>query len=681
MPAAPERLGLVDFGRAVCNTDEAFAREWLVTNGLGGYASGTIGGVRTRRYHAGLVVATRGPSERTLLLGDIPVTATYRHQQFPLGSSRWSSGTVDPQGHLSLQRFHIEDGIPIWRWAIRDALLERRIFMIHGENTVCHHWSLVQSASPVALKMAFLVDRRSQHALGRAESPMPALKQVDRGVSLTWAGTPAPNALFVQCAKSVSTPSHVWWKNFELRLDRERGYQGTDCLFEAATMEVVLAPGESTILTASTILKGPLDANASLRDQHSRAGALVASAGIEASRPALAQLVLAADQFVVVRDAAAGSTAGTSLIAGYPWFGDWGRDSMIALPGLLLSTRRFDEAKSLLTLWGSWVKDGLVPNRFPDSPTDEIEFNSADAPLLMIIAAGRTFEATQDREWVTALYGVLEGIVNAYLAGTRHGIGVDPADGLIRASADGLQLTWMDARINGTVVTPRRGKPVELSAFWVEALAQMELIGAAIGRPIAAWTKARDRARTSFGKFWNERKACCFDVIDGPAGNDGSIRPNQLFASALGDALLPIGQRRVICELAMASLWTPQGLRTLAPDDPAYRGQFGGSPETRDGAYHQGTVWPWLFLPLAKTHYGVYCNSRTISDFLFPFSNHLREAGLGSVSEVFSGDAPHEPGGCFAQAWSVAAVMETLAWISAREREHPTGPDAIMTHG
>ncbi|MSR28946.1 MAG: glycogen debranching protein [Phycisphaerales bacterium] len=672
MTQRPQVIGLVDFGRLVCNGDEAFSREWLVTNGIGGYASGTIGGVRNRRYHASLVAATSGPSVRTLLVGDLPITAVYRGLRYPLSASRWRDGSISPRGHLWLQRFYLDGAIPVWRWAIRDALLERRVFMIHGENTLCQHWSLVQGASPVQLEIDLLVDCRSHHALGRLDAPSPAMDRIDRGVKLAWRAPSGPQELFVQCAKCVPSPRGSWWRDWFLADEAARGYDAIDCLWNAAMLEVVLAPGANALLTASTASQSERFPDELLDAETARQGELLSRAGFDPVGPALAQLAMAADQFVVARPLRSNpSKLAPSIIAGYPWFGDWSRDTMFSLPGVLLATGRAEEAKSLLSAFSQWLDHGMLPNRFPDSPGDPSEFNAVDAPLLMVIASARTFDASPDPAWLTELWPALEGIIAAYTAGTRHGIGVDPQDGLVHAAEPGVQLTWMDALVNGRVITPRMGKPIEVNAFWFEALESLARLATVLGKSPQRYSDASARVRKSFGKFWNQQRSCCFDVIDGPDGHDQSVRPNQLFASALGDELLPIGQRRAICDCVMANLWTPQGLRTLAPQESAYLGTYGGDPTSRDEAYHQGTVWPWLFLPLIKTHYLVHHSARAIGDFVFPFVNHLREGGLGSLNEVFSGNPPHEPGGCTAQAWSVGAILEAWAWIRAREAQPP----------
>ena len=364
------QIAFIDFGRLGCNTAEAFEREWLVTNGIGGYAMGTIGGVRNRRYHASLVAAINSPSQRTLLLGDVSVSATYCGKKRPLTAARWSGGLVNPEGHIFLQRFHIEENIPCWRWAISDALNERRIFMVHGENTLCHHWTLLQGSSPIHLQMELLVDRRSHHALGDPASAPPTLTQVDHGVCFTWSGSQngqsAPTSLHVQCDRSTASPANEWWRGYELRTDLARGYAGNDSLWHGATMDVVLAPGESALLMASTALQTLPKADAPLATERARSVALLTAAKIESDMPALAQLVHAADQFVVSRVGRDEKVRGTSVIAGYPWFGEWARDAMLSLPGLLVSTGRSREAMSLGYL--GW----LARRRSPSQPVPRL---------------------------------------------------------------------------------------------------------------------------------------------------------------------------------------------------------------------------------------------------------------------------------------------------------------------
>ena len=471
------KIRFVDFGRVVCNTDEAFRREWLVTNGLGGYSSGTIGGVRTRRYHGMLVAATVPPAVRTMLLGETFPTAIYRGTRYPLSSNQWRDESISPKGHLWLQRFHLDRQIPVWRWSFSDALLERRIFMIHGENTLCQHWTLVQGSSPIQLQIETLVDNRSHHDIGRLDAQTPTLERAPRGIRLVWTNKlpGCGSELFVQCDKSVPTPTGKWWKDYLLTEERARGYDSIDCLWHAATFEVVLPPGDSTLFTASTTSQPSSPPNRLLDAELDRLDALLALSAIPDTYPVIRQLVLAADQFVVRRNRKGSPEAnGISIIAGYPWFADWSRDAMISVSGLLLATNRVADAQTLLSTYVDYIDEGMLPNRFPDRGTGAIEYNSVDAPLLMIIAAEKTFSTGMDAKWLAEIWPALHSIVVAFTKGTRHGIRVDPADGLLCAGERGLQLTWMDAKVGDRVITPRQGKPVEINAFWFQALVAME---------------------------------------------------------------------------------------------------------------------------------------------------------------------------------------------------------------
>ena len=647
----------VDFGRAICNDRAALDREWLLTNGLGSYAMGTIALARTRRYHGLLVAAGESPAERTMLVGAMAPTVTYRGRSRPLYTGLWADGTVQPTGHLLLQQFRLEGSVPVWRWAVSDALIELRMWMVQGEHTTVMEWTAAQASNPIDVAMDVLVDRRSHHALASPEIAIPACELAPRGVRIRWPGPDGPHSsVWVQGDAVVPTPDGSVWRNVLLPEERARGYDSTDALVRAAEVRIVLEPGTSSVLTVSTAPQDAKPGNARRTAHLRRESELLSTCGLaDAARPA-GQLCLAADQFVVRRRV--GDFEGLSIIAGYPWFGDWGRDTMLSLPGLLLATGRVDDAQRVIRTWCRTIDGGMLPNRFPDHAGEPIEFNSVDAPLAMISAIDDTMRAGAPDSFLKDVWPAMAQVIERYTAGTRHGIGVDPADGLLRAGEPGVQLTWMDAKCGGRVITPRMGKPVEVNALWHHALRAMARLAPRAGADPAPYSAAAARAADSFGRFWNVASACCFDVIDGPDGNDASIRPNQLFAVSLPDSPLPEGQRRAVVDLCMSRLWTPVGVRTLDQSDPRYIGHYAGSPEQRDSAYHMGTAWPWLFGPLLTAHLAVHRNASAITDFMLPYANHLREAGLGSVSEVHDGDAPHAPGGCPMQAWSVAAALK-----------------------
>lgn len=659
--------GLVDFGRDTTgDAARAASLEWLVTNGLGGYASGTVSGMLTRRWHGLLIAATDPPAGRTMMLAKLDPSITYRGQSYDLGNNRFKGGFVRAPGLPWLIRFHLEQLVPTWTWCLRDAIIEQRLFMKQGENTTCVHWHVVQATSEIRLHLGALVCRRPHDQLTRAGAAGPIIEQAGRGVRVAWPphGSHAPGSeLFIQADGAVATPGSLWWHDFELPVESSLGYDSLDNHFHAATLEIVLGPGDSTVVTASTESQPSISADELLEAERTRAAALLDKADTSGAPPAIQHLVLAASQFVVARTIPVPGTPGMpghSIIAGYPWFADWSRDTLLSLSGLLLATRQHAIAESVVRSLAPFEQDGLLPNRFP-TPSEPSLDNAVDAPLLFIIAVRKVWAATKNDALVRDLAPTMRAIINAYTKGTRHGIGMDSGDSLIRAVEPGVQLTWMDARIGDRVVTPRMGKPVEVNALWhaaLLALAEMALIpGGVPGLDAAPLVALAARVKSSFGRFWSPKLGCCLDVIDGPNGDEALVRPNQLFAVSLGRDLLPPLQARSVIDEAFLRLWTPLGVRTLAPGSTGYQPLYDGPVERRDQAYHNGTAWPWLFGPLMNGHEAIHHDHDAVADFMHPFVNHLREACLGQVSEVFDAEPPHRPGGCFAQAWSVGQLL------------------------
>lgn len=659
--------GLVDFGRDTTgDVAHAASLEWLVTNGLGGYACGTVAGMLTRRWHGLLVAATDPPAGRTMMLAKLDPRIVYRGQTYDLGCNRFKGGVIRAPGLPSLMRFHLEQLVPTWTWCLRDAIVEQRIFMKQGENTTCVHWQVVQGTSEIRLQFGALVCHRSHDRLTPQGAPGPVVEQAARGVRVCWTALPAQTPgreLFIQADGAVPTPGSLWWHDFELPVESSLGYDSLDNHFHAATLDLVLAPGQSTVVTASTAEQALVGADHLLETERERSSSLLRTAEAEAAPPAIQHLVLAASQFVVERKVpvpGAPPAAGHSIIAGYPWFADWSRDSLLSLPGLLLATRRADLAADTLRSLAPFIDGGLLPNRFPapgEAPLD----NAMDSPLLFIHAVHRTWRFTKDDALVRELAPAMRSIVDAYTGGTRHGIGMDPSDGLIRGGEAGVQLTWMDAKVGSRVVTPRMGKPVEINALWHAALLELaemaEIPGGIEGVDASTLRSLAAKVKAGFGRFWSTALGCCLDVIDGPDGDETLVRPNQLYAVSLGRELLPPFHAKALVETAMLDLWTPLGVRTLAPGSPGYEPHYGGPVDRRDQAYHNGTVWPWLFGPLMAAHEQVHHDRDAVADFMHPFVNHLREACVGQVSEVFDAEPPHRPGGCFAQAWSVGQLL------------------------
>ncbi|HET7036759.1 MAG TPA: amylo-alpha-1,6-glucosidase [Thermomicrobiaceae bacterium] len=643
---------LLRFGRAVCGELEpALGREWLVTNGLGGYASGTIAGVNTRRYHGLLVAALAPPVERVVLVGGTVEWAVYDGRRYPLSTHEYADGTIDPNGFVQLQSFHLEGTIPVWTYALGDALLERRVWLAQGSNTTYLSWTLARGTLPLQLEITPLVTYRGFHELRRGQGWQPECAPVAHGVRVDAGAGARPYRLLLPSAEY--TPAGGWWWNFRHRAEEARGLDAVDDLYAPGFFRLSLAPGQAAALVCTTEEAPALDHAAALEAERARQRELLRQAGAEAAEPALQQLTLAADQFIVARP------PGRSVIAGYHWFGDWGRDTMIALPGLTLATGRHEDAAAILRTFAPLVRDGLLPNDFPDAPGAEVSYTSADAALWYLLAVYAYDRVAGDPSFVDDLLPTLRGIVDHYAQGTRYGIGVDPADGLLRAGTSGLQLTWMDVKIGDWVVTPRAGKPVELQALWYNAL-----------KLLAGWLRDRSdpaadgyeaaaaRARASFAaRFVRPGLDHLADVVDGPQGDDLACRPNQLFAVSLPFALLEgDAAARVVAE-AGRQLLISYGLRSLAPAEPRYAGRYQGDPRQRDAVYHQGTAWAWLIGAYVDACVRLQGSPAPAAALLDPFRDQLCDAGLGSLSEIFDGDPPHHSRGCIAQAWSVAEVL------------------------
>jgi predicted glycogen debranching enzyme len=469
--------------------------------------------------------------------------------------------------------------------------------------------------------------------------------------------------LFMLAPGAAATPAHTWYENFELARERERGLDDREDHLHAGTFAARLDPGRPLTLVMSMDPSAATDGDAALERRRRHDTSLVATA--RAARPGadpepawVEQLTLASDQFVVARPRA-DAPGGMTIIAGYPWFGDWGRDTMIALPGLTLTTGRPDIATRILRTFAAFVDRGMLPNRFPERG-EAPEYNTVDATLWYFEAIRACHAATRDDGLLEDLVPVLERIVEAHVRGTRYGIGVDPADGLLHAGEAGVQLTWMDAKVGDWVVTPRTGKPIEINALWYNALRTMAAFARRLGRSPEPWAGMAARVAGSFGRFWHDGRSDCYDVVDGPDGDDASLRPNQVFAVSLPFTPLTPERQRGVVDACARHLLTSHGLRSLAPGDPRYRSSYGGDRRTRDSAYHQGTVWGWLLGPFALAHFRVYGDRDVARSFLEPMAHHVAAYGVGSVAEVFDGDAPFRPGGCIAQAWSVGEILR--AW-------------------
>src|SRR5215218_10377573 len=648
----------VAFGREICGDLEAgLAREWLVTNGLGGYASGTLPGVLSRSYHGLLVAALEPPVARTVLVAGAVEWATYDGKRYPLSTHEFGDGGFVPDGYRFLESFRLEGTLPVWTFAIADAVTERRLWMAHDANTTYVTYRLARGSRPLELQVTPLVTYRGFHGLASGQGWTIGVDPRDRGAVIRAYDGARPFAL--RSDRAEFHPEGAWWWDFRHRAESERGLGDHGDLFAPGAFVARLEPGETVALNYSSEEQPELDASTSLAAEQKRQETLLSRAGVVEADAVVQQLVLAADQFLVSRPVP-DDPDGRTVIAGYHWFNDWGRDTMISLPGLTLATGRAGEAASILRTFAEFLADGLLPNNFPDSAGVIPGYNTADATLWYVLAIRAYREATGDDQLVIDLVPALREIVERHLVGTRYGIGVYPADGLLRAGEPGVQLTWMDAKVGDWVVTPRIGKPVEINALWYNVVRTVADFLRAGGDAAGAsrFAEMADRTRASFrNRFRRPDLDYLADVVDGPDGDDWSLRPNQVFALSLPYPLLDGDEARAVLDAVGRSLLTSYGLRSLAPEDPAYRGKYGGDQVSRDGSYHQGPAWSWLLGPYAEATYRLTGDRAAALAILRPLGDHLRDAGLGSVSEIFEGDPPHLPKGCVAQAWGVAEAL------------------------
>lgn len=653
----------IRFGREICgDLTQAERREWWLANGLGGYAAGTIAGSLNRRYHGLLVAPLYPPLGRVLLLAKADATLVDGGETWPLFTNRWPGGVIEPAGHVHIESFHLDGRLPVWRYRVGDITLEKRIWMERGKNTTHIAWRRLAGGAerPLLLRVSLLVSARDHHAVSR---PGPLPEVVAHGASMIVRQAEG-STLRLHAANGEMLAEPVWVENFHLPLEEERGLEHLDTHLCAGQAILVLNDEQWCGITASCEKDAAADLPASLAKARRHESALIAHTQntVSVFRDApewIRQLLLAADSFVFARPLA-DAPEGESVIAGYPWFGDWGRDTMIALPGLTLATGRHDSARRILETFARFVDGGMLPNVFPGAG-EAAAYNTADAALWYIEAWRAYVQASDDTHALARVFPLLESIIAAHLAGTRYRIHVDKADGLLYAGEPGVQLTWMDAKVGDWVVTPRIGKPVEINALWFNALQAMRAFAARLGKDTSRYQSLSKQARRSFGRFVRDDGMGLLDVIDGPDGrHDDSIRPNQIFAVSLPYSPLHATMQQQVVAVCAAKLLTSYGLRSLAADHADYRSHYLGGVWERDGAYHQGTVWAWLLGHYALAEYRTSGDAQLALSRLEPLADHLHDAGLGTISEIFDADPPHTPRGAPCQAWSVACVLE--AW-------------------
>ena len=664
----------INFGREICgNLEAAENREWLVTNGIGGYASGAIANLLTRRYHGLLMAALNPPLGRTLLLAKLEEIVKYDRYFYPISTNRWADGSIVPEGYKYIESFHLDGMIPVWKFAFADAILEKRIWMQQGANTTYIRYYLHRASKPLNIEIKALVNYRDYHHNTHA-NPWSHfnIDSVASGVRVTAFPEAVPFYLLISSPRVIlATPAHEWYYRFHLAREEYRGLDHHEDHLLAVTFHAKLEPGRSLALIATTEENPEIDSEAALESHRAYERELIQQFPAADDSPDwINRLVLAADSFIVDRRSPE-EPEGKTIIAGYHWFSDWGRDTMISLPGLTLATGRAEVARSILRTFARYVDRGMLPNRFPDEGNTP-DYNTVDGTLWYFEAIRAYHEHTGDDGLVAELFPVLAEIIDWHCQGTRYDIHLDPDDGLIYAGEPGTQLTWMDAKVDDWVVTPRMGKPIEISVLWYHALEVMVRFAGIVGKSPQEYERLAGLTAKGFDRFWSDRDGHCYDVLDTPWGDDASLRPNQIFAVSLPpmagkygySPLLSFQRQQQVVDICAEALLTSYGLRSLAVEDLEYRGIYGGDRLQRDGAYHQGTVWGWFIGPFALAHLRVYGDRDRAREFLEPMANHLLDHGVGSLSEIFDGDPPMRSRGCIAHAWTVAEVLR--AWLAIK---------------
>jgi predicted glycogen debranching enzyme len=656
-----------------CNIfSSAIQKEWLITNGIGGYASSTVSGANSRRYHGLLVAATHPPVGRLVMLSKLEDALLVDGTRVELATNVYGEEVIHPHGYQNLGQFRLEP-FPVYTYVNDRFVLEKSIYMPRGQNTVVIDYAITSrdESADVRLEVSPLIAFRDYHATTHQNSDLDGTVVQSDGLVKVRPYRDLP-ALYLAYQGAEISATGYWYNNFEYREEKARGLDYHEDLFNPLTFRVDMNQRSRFVLIASTEPQ-----SIALADEYREAElrrAELLSAKCSANSGIIRRLETAAEHFIVARPPF------KTVIAGYHWFGDWGRDTMIALPGLLLSTDQPDTAREILLQFLKYIHGGMLPNRFPDQG-ETPEYNTVDATLWYVDTIWQYLNYKEDAEWrAEALelirdkfYPALKSIINHHLEGTRYGIHADN-EGFLWAGDDSTQLTWMDAKVGDIAITPRAGRPVEIQALWYNALRTVEELGREFQDSFADYCAGvANRLNANFERvFWNEEARCLYDVA-GAASQDASLRPNQVIAVSLRHNLLNNERTLAVLQTAEHSLLTSYGLRTLAPSDPRYRPRYEGDVWSRDSAYHQGTVWPWLAGPFFSAKIR-YCSERLravaeAQAWLDGFSRHFDEAGLGQISEIFDAEEPHNPRGCIAQAWSVAELLRISRLVSSLSSE------------
>lgn len=660
----------IRFGREICgDLLQSERREWWLANGLGGYAAGNIAGTLTRRYHGLLIAPVNPPLGRHLVFAKGDATLINGDEHIPLYSNRWADGSISPAGYLQTESFHLEGRMPVWRFAIGDIRIEQRIWMEQGENTTYLAFRLLSTDNikrPLKLAIKLLVNSRDHHSSGR---PWDFNPFIENDNDTLYVRNPNWFTLTVKTRGGKIESDMTWYDNFHLSTERERGLPDNDshlCIGEAFLDldDDWIGIVASTVENPSSYLTEALRRHLAFDSGQLKRTQVAVPEFIEAPEW-VKQLMLSTTSFIFSRPLP-DVPDGESVIAGYPWFGDWGRDTMIALPGLTLATGRFDTAQRILNTFARFVDKGMLPNVFPGAG-DQPEYNTVDAALWYIEAWRAYVEAIKEISSLEQVFPVLAEIIDWHVKGTRYQIHVDPEDGLLYAGEPGVQITWMDAKVGDYVVTPRIGKPVEINALWYNALVAMAGFANMLKKPASQYQELAEKTKVGFRRFIKADGTGLADVLDGPDGDDFTLRPNQIFAVSLHASPLDDNTQREVVQVCGRELLTSYGLRSLNVAHPEFKPHYQGGVWERDTGYHQGPVWAFLLGHYALAEYKVSGDAAAAQANLEPIRDHLSDAALGTVSEIFDGATPHTPRGAPAQAWSVACVLDAWTFLERQK--------------
>lgn len=638
------------------NYDLGKKREWIVTNGLGSYASSTVIGLNSRGYHGLLIASLDPPVKRTLFLSKYEEEVEVGGKKYLLAVNQYPD-TIYPQGFLHLEQFRFER-YPVFTYRVGNTIIEKSVFMPYGDNTTIVTYKVIETDSKLRLSIYPIINFRDYHARTHEHQDWNFAQTLNpKGVEIRmFSGSPT---LYLQSDIAPYVKTGLWYKNMVYEEETARGFEDNEDQYNPGFFAAKLDHGTQVSVLASLRPQETFSPEGLRYREMQRLRSL--QARIPQTDSFYLSLANIADTFIVQRK----STNAKTIVAGYHWFVDWGRDAMISIPGLTLVTKREEEAKEVIRTFLSYLSEGLIPNTFPESVnTQEPEYNAIDAPLWLVNACYHVYSETGSLDYIKEVYSKLSEIISHYERGTKHGTVAD-SDGLVKCGDEREALTWMDAKVDGVPVTPRNGKPVEISALWYNALKSMGLFAKQIGitSDEEHYNQLAEKVKLSFNeKFWNQERSCLYDRLLEDKG-DGTVRPNQVFAISLSFPVLREERWRDVLRTIDSELLTPVGLRSLSPFDKNYRGHYVGGPYERDSAYHQGTVWPWLFGAYVSAYVKLYGREPKVLAFVqqlyLPFQKRMMEAGVGTISEIYDGDPPHIARGCISQAWSVAEILRS----------------------